>query len=202
MFISSAAKKNFCVYRRENYVCWKAHKRCLCITLKENLSINPSMVGFYHLFVLFLISNKISFAPEVKRIHETTLCVLFVPKANNLWPNFGYLFQFIPVNVSVLGHVFFGPYQSKGKWVSIKHINICWDSDFVVCLVLFIVTVVVIGHLGISSNPASVPVDGRVLGPVLSFTIHKNVYENEGFDFQLNLQHICGRAILLVVSCC
>ena len=40
------------------------------------------MVGFYHLFVLFLISNKISFSPEVKRIHETTLCVLFGPKTN------------------------------------------------------------------------------------------------------------------------
>ena len=29
-------------------------KRCICITLKVNLSINPSMVGFYHPLFLFL----------------------------------------------------------------------------------------------------------------------------------------------------
>ena len=118
------------------------------------------MVGFYHLFVLFLISNKtirLVFRLKSKGFTKLLSACFLVQKQTNLWPKYGYLFQFIPANVSVLDPVFFGPYQSQGKWVlsfSNKHINICGGSDFVVGLLLLVVTVVVIGHLGILSNPA------------------------------------------------
>ena len=52
-----------CLFRllpKTTHVCNKKReicmleKRCICITLKVNLSINPSMVGFYHPLFLFL----------------------------------------------------------------------------------------------------------------------------------------------------
>ena len=44
------------VCNKKREICMLEEKRCICITLKVNLSINPSMVGFYHpLFSFFLI---------------------------------------------------------------------------------------------------------------------------------------------------